>query len=77
VNVRQADAFQDLLERARRAKAAREAAAAELAAVESDIEELARRGGLTKEQESAVAELLAEEHAQPHQHRRRWKPPPS
>jgi hypothetical protein len=76
-NVREADAFHDLLERARQARAAREAADAELAAVGSEVEELARRGALTQEQQSAVAELLAADEVAAQHHRRRWGPAPS
>jgi hypothetical protein len=77
VNVREADAFHALLERAQRARSAKEAADAEWEAVEADLRALSDRGGLTPDQESAIAELLArEEAAQPH-HRRRWGPAPS
>jgi hypothetical protein len=74
--VREPDAFSQLLERARQARAAKEASDAEWAAVETELSSLAEGGALTEDQQSAVAELLAEEHAPP-QHRRRWGPAPS
>jgi hypothetical protein len=76
--VREPDAFSQLLERARRARAAKEAADAEWAAVESELSSLADTGALTDEQQSALAELAAPEEAgAPTHHRRRWGPAPS
>ena len=79
MNVREPDAFHTLLERARRVRAAKEAADTEWESVEADLRALADRGGLTPEQESEVAELLAPaEAAHQHQHhRQRWRPAPS
>ena len=77
MNVRQADAFRALLERARRARAAKEAADEEWHAVEAELRSMAAGGGLNEEQQSAVAELLAPEEAPPQPHRRRWGPAPS
>ena len=77
MNVREADAFHTLLDRARRARAAKEAADTEWEAVEADLRALAGRGGLTPEQESEVAELLASTEAGHQQHRQRWRPAPS
>jgi hypothetical protein len=78
VNVREPDAFHTLLERARRARAAKETAETEWEAVEADLRALADRGGLTPDQESEVAELLAQaEVGHQQQHRQRWRPAPS
>jgi hypothetical protein len=77
VNVREADAFRALLERARRARAAKEAADEEWHAVEAELRSMTGGGELTEEQQSAVAELLAAEEAPAQPHRRRWGPAPS
>ena len=76
-DVREPDAFQDLLERARKARAAKESADAEWAAVAAELDELTRAGDLSADQAGAVAELLAEEPAETPHHRRRWGPAPS
>jgi hypothetical protein len=76
-DIREADAFHTLLDRARRARAAKEAADAEWKAVEADLRGLADRGGLTPDQESEVAELLAPAEVGHQHHRQRWRPAPS
>lgn len=71
---RKAPEFADVLQRARDAHAAREAAEAEWHAARDGLRAAADAGTLPRELRAEVAELLREE--EHHQHRR-WRPSPS
>jgi hypothetical protein len=75
VNVpRKAPEFADVLQRARDARAARDAAEVEWHEARDALRAAADAGSLPRELRSEVDQLLHED--EPHQHRR-WRPSPS
>ena len=71
---RKAPEFADVLQRARDARLAREAAESEWQAARDALRAAAEAGSLPSDLRAEVSELLHDE--EPHQHRR-WRPSPS